>query len=153
MFCFIFDDWNSSDGQIVLRHGAGPDSNQIPIDGLKNAISALNTLRPTENHEHQTVECKSCDFFRTEIFNLRKQMAAMEREYNLKLSRERKRYRKIFKEKQMLVVKQLNQLANEVTFEEMVGVLLYSMLGERIPKTMFVSNVINLERITGRRLP
>lgn len=44
-------------------------------------------------------------------------MATMEKEYNLKVSLEKERFRKMFKERQMIVVKQLNQLANEVSFE------------------------------------
>lgn len=131
--------------QILLRHGACSDPNRISTNGLENANTAGNTFNPTdENHEYHTTECKNCDFFQTEILNLRKQMAAMENEYILKLSQEKERFRKIFKEKQMLVVKQLNQLASEVSLELMVIFLLYSNLGERNLENKFVSNAINI---------
>lgn len=70
----------------------------------------------------------------------------MEKEHNLKLSLERERFRKLFKEKQMVVVKQLNKLANGVSFELDVS---FSILSTFLGETKFVCDVMSFGRISG----
>lgn len=102
------NDFNSSDGQIFLHNGAGPDPNRIS----------------------NSIECKNCESLQNEVLNLRKQIVGMQKEHNLKLSQEKAKVRQMFKEKQGLVdkirqsnvkLKQLNRLANEVASELMVN--------------------------------
>lgn len=120
------NDLSNSDGQILLRDGAGPDPNRILTNDFKITNSASNTFNAgssdiIENHEHQSIECKRCDFLQNEVIKLRKQMAEMQKEHNLKLSQEREKFRTILKGKQNLVVQQLNQLAKQVTLDLMVS--------------------------------
>lgn len=90
------NDVTSSDGQIFVREGAGPDPNRI------------STL----------VECKNCTSLGQEVLNLRKEIVEMKKERELKLLQEKEKIRQYTAK-----LKQITQLANEVATELMVNYL------------------------------